>query len=195
MKKRVAITALLLAIVLLTVAVPVALADDDTVTATQHRRGIRGQVTAVSGQTITVQTRQGEVSVITDENTTFRISGVENPTIADVTVGSRIGVLGRWEEQALHARVVLVMGEQHGRRVMGQVTDISGSDITVDTRNGDAVIVHTDADTYHHAHSHPDGHRDDYPHGHHHRHANHNTNGDRYRQPDFTGLGVDGRRG
>jgi hypothetical protein len=52
---------------------------------------------------------QGEVAVLTDGHTIFRIPGVEDPGLGDVEVGDRVGALvARTEEGGLLAKVVLV---------------------------------------------------------------------------------------
>ncbi len=66
-----------------------------------HKASTVGTVTAVSGNTITVQnTHTGVVSnvtVKTDANTTVDKDG-SPATTADVTVGSKVGVKGLWDE-------------------------------------------------------------------------------------------------
>ncbi len=63
-----------------------------------RRNMVCGQVTAIEGTTLTIETRQGEKTILTDENTRFRIPGVEDPSIADIKVGDRVVVLGRRDE-------------------------------------------------------------------------------------------------
>lgn len=72
-----------------------------------RRSVVGGEVTGIEGTTLTVETRQGEKTVLTDENTRFRIPGVENPSIEDIEVGDRVIALGRRNEDGeLVARVV-----------------------------------------------------------------------------------------
>jgi RNase P/RNase MRP subunit p29 len=66
-----------------------------------------GEVTAIEGTTLTVETRQGEKTILTDENTRFRIPEVESPSIENIKVGDRIVALGRRTEDGdFVARVV-----------------------------------------------------------------------------------------
>ena len=51
---------------------------------------IKGEVTAIEGQTLTVATRGGDKTLLTDENTQFRVPDVEEPTLADIQVGDRV---------------------------------------------------------------------------------------------------------
>jgi RNase P/RNase MRP subunit p29 len=72
-----------------------------------RRNMVGGEVTAIEGTTLTVKTRQGEKTILTDENTRFRIPGVENPSLEDIKVGDRIIALGRRHEDGdFMARVV-----------------------------------------------------------------------------------------
>ena len=51
---------------------------------------LRGTVTAIEDATLVVTTPQGERSVLTGEETTFRVPGVETATLADVAVGDYV---------------------------------------------------------------------------------------------------------
>ena len=83
-----------------------------------HLRFLRGEVTAIDGRTIVLNALQGEVAVLTDGDTIFRIPGVEDPGLDDVEVGDKVGVLvARTDDNGLLARVVLV------RRESGSLTD------------------------------------------------------------------------
>jgi len=73
-----------------------------------RRHTVGGEVTAVEGTILTVETRQGEKkTILTDEDTRFRIPGVENPSIEDIEVGDKVIALGRRNEDGdFVARVV-----------------------------------------------------------------------------------------
>ena len=58
------------------------------------RRGLRGQVEAKTGETLTLSTPQGQVTVRVNEDTRFRGPGAEPLTLEDVEVGDTIVVLG-----------------------------------------------------------------------------------------------------
>jgi hypothetical protein len=74
-----------------------------------HLRFLRGEVTGIEGRTLVLNALQGEVAVLTDEDTQFRIPGVEAPGLDDLRVGDAVGVLvARTEESGLLAKVVLV---------------------------------------------------------------------------------------
>lgn len=75
----------------------------------RHMRGL-GKVTAIAGQTITVETRRGTFDILTDENTVFRVKGVENPTVDDIQVGDTIaGQVEKQEDDTLLAKVIAVV--------------------------------------------------------------------------------------
>ena len=138
-----------LAVALLLGSVPAVSAAEGTPPQAEGRgRAIRGQVTAITGRTLTVRTTGEEVRVVTEEHTVFRVPGVENASIDDISVGDKIIALGRWSGPTFHARVVAVIPAEHQRaRVGGQVAAIDGRDITVNTRSGERVVVRTDGDT------------------------------------------------
>jgi len=72
-----------------------------------RRNMVGGEVAAIEGTTLTVETRQGEKAILTDENTRFRIPGVESPSTENIKVGDRIIALGRRTEDGdFVARVV-----------------------------------------------------------------------------------------
>ena len=80
--------------------------------AAEPNRRIRGlgKVTAISGDTITVENRRGTFDILTDEKTVFRARGVEDPTIKDIRVGDLVaGQVERQEDGTLLAKVVIVV--------------------------------------------------------------------------------------
>lgn len=65
------------------------------------RFGLRGTVSAKdeAAGTLIVETEQrGEITVVTDDETRYRIPGVAEPGFDDLRVGDRIAALGRFEE-------------------------------------------------------------------------------------------------
>ena len=68
---------------------------------------VRGEVTAIEGATLEVETADGSVTVHTDEGTRFRIPGDDDPSLDDIAVGDAISAVGRWNDDgSLQARVV-----------------------------------------------------------------------------------------
>jgi len=81
-------------------------------------RGIRfqGEVTGKEGSMLTVQTEKGPLEVLTDAETKYRVPGVENPTLEDVHVGDRVGVIAvsQGAGGGLLAKGVAVLPEEQG---------------------------------------------------------------------------------
>ena len=99
-----------------------------------------GQVTAIKGTTLMVKTPNGERQVTTNDETRFRIPGVENPTIADVKVGDYILARGEPDSTGTFAAqaILAVSGQRVGRFIVqGTVSAIEGTTLTLDTRQGE----------------------------------------------------------
>lgn len=112
------------------------LEEDGTVRATlvvvlpEQVARLDGEVAAVEGTILVLDTLGGTVNVATDADTIFRIPGVEKPTLADVEVGARVNVAGTWQdEMTFNAIGVSVRG---GRRP-GQPGDVRGRAIRIET--------------------------------------------------------------
>lgn len=109
---------------------------------------VTGQVTAISGDTFDMQSRQGrEVKVQTDTQTRFRVRGVQNATIDAIKIGDVVAVRGQRAGDALHAKVVAVLPPQLRDQVAGQVTAIQGATLALEDKDGQAVNVLTTAVT------------------------------------------------
>lgn len=113
---------------------------------------LRGEITAIEGNTLTVRTGRREVLVVTDEATEFQVPGIENPTIADLKVGDQVageGTLDRGGagsgEPVAHASLVVVLPDDVAR-VSGEVTAIKGDTLVLNTVAGSVDIL-TDDDT------------------------------------------------
>lgn len=66
------------------------------------RRGLRGKVVTLDAknQTLTVQTEAGsQISVIPGADAEIRIPGIEKAGLADIAVGDRVVLLGRFDPQ------------------------------------------------------------------------------------------------
>lgn len=113
--------------------------------------GLRGQVTAIEDTTLVVRTPGGqEARVMTDDQTRFRVPGVENPTIADVKVGNHILARGdRDEGGKLLAKAVVVPPRDRLRQhvAQGEVKAIEGATLTVEMPRGQERQVITDGET------------------------------------------------
>ena len=103
-----------------------------------------GEVTAISGNTITIKRRDGSTATLTvNGSTAYRQGGVD-ASKADVKVGSRINAEGRpGSSDAFTATVVKISLA----RVGGEVTAKTANSITVKQRDGSSVVVHVGAET------------------------------------------------
>jgi len=112
-----------------------------------RRNVVRGEVLAINDLTLTVQTALGERLVIADEVTRFRIPGVEDPSIEDISVGDPILAIGRPDEEGnLLARVVAVASGPQLRRhtLRGVITAIEGDTLGLATRGRQVRVVTTE---------------------------------------------------
>jgi hypothetical protein len=72
----------------------------------------RGRVTAIEGNTLTIETWRGDYTVVTDEDTRYRARDIEEPSLADIQVGDVILVVGfEQEEGVILARGIGILGE------------------------------------------------------------------------------------
>ena len=94
--------------------------------------GLKGQVTAVQGTTISLQVGSEVKIVLTDEKTRYHVPGKESATLADVRVGDTALVSAPREPGgALLARRVVVLPEDaRGLSTLrGRVTELDGSEL------------------------------------------------------------------
>jgi hypothetical protein len=115
-----------------------------------QRHTLRGVITAIEGDTIGLLTRRGDVRVLTDRETIFRIPGVEDPGIDDLEVRDQILVVGTWgaEQELFTARAVTLIPRwpSHLRFIRGEVTGIEGRTIVLNALQGEVAVL-TDGDT------------------------------------------------
>jgi hypothetical protein len=115
-----------------------------------RRHTIRGVITGIEGDTIGLLTRRGEIRVLTDRETIFRIPGVEDPGIDDLHVRDLILVVGSWnaEEEVFSARAVTLIPRwpSHLRFLRGEVTGIEGRTLVLNAMQGEVAVL-TDGDT------------------------------------------------
>lgn len=102
-----------------------------------------GRVTAVDGDSITLERRGGATQVVTIDGTTAYTVGKAAGTRSDVVVGSTVVIEGTESGTTFTATAVHVQPVKAG----GTVTKVSGSTITVERRDGSSQVIHVDADT------------------------------------------------
>ena len=103
-----------------------------------------GQVAAIEGTTLVLDTTGGQVSVLTDANTVFHIPGVENPSLDDIKAGNKVGAAGTWEsETTFHAIGVGVGGRREGQpgRVHGRAITVGVDSLVVGTARGPVMVL------------------------------------------------------
>ncbi|MBN1955242.1 MAG: hypothetical protein JW900_09360 [Anaerolineae bacterium] len=138
---------IVIAVVLLIGTSSVALAAEGQAGA-QGARALQGEIAAISGAMLTVQTPRGEAHVVTHEGTAFCIPGTADGTADDLAVGDTVLVLGRRTGATFRAALVAVIPPGlRIERVGGQVAMVEGNDIAVSVESGETAIIHTDADT------------------------------------------------
>jgi len=109
--------------------------------------GIKGEVTAIEGQTLTVVTRRGDKTVLTDESTQFRVPDVEQPTLTDIQVGDRIFALVKaGEGDTLLAKLVAVLPEDAPGPISlrGRVTGVTESSLRMKVREDQVTVTITE---------------------------------------------------
>lgn len=115
--------------------------SDGSITATHvdiELSGYYGQVTAVSGSTITVQSHDGTSHTITITPSTTFTRGSQSASLSDVKTGDQIAAEGPLNSDgSLAARMVQI----ELPHVDGQITKISGTIITVQEHNGTTYTI------------------------------------------------------
>lgn len=105
-----------------------------------------GQVTAISGSTITIKDRRGASHVIhTTASTTVRRAG-QNASLSDIITGAQISAVGtKNSDGSLDAEAIVIVLPHAG----GQIKSVSGSTLTLtDPRDSSATItIHVTAST------------------------------------------------
>jgi hypothetical protein len=115
-----------------------------------RRHTIRGLITDIRGDSLTLLTRLSEVQVETNDNTVFRIPGAEDPGIDDLNVRDLIIVVGTWkaDQEAFAARAVTLIPRwpSHLRFLRGEVTGIEGRTLVLEALQGEVAVM-TNGDT------------------------------------------------
>jgi outer membrane lipoprotein SlyB len=116
-------------------------------------RGVGGRVTAIDGNTLTVENPQGDTgTIVTNSDTQFTVNG-EDGSLADISVGMFAGARGEMNEDSTQVTATQVRAsdemprrkDHHG--VGGEVTAINGDTITVKNPHGDTGTIVTNSDT------------------------------------------------
>lgn len=101
------------------------------------RQGYFGTVKAKTGTSLSLETKQGDVTITLDANTQYWNPPRKDATLADVKVGDRVAVLAVKPDTTLVARRVLVLPTKPVRlQITGSVSQVEGSIITVTDKEG-----------------------------------------------------------
>lgn len=152
MKHKVLMSLIVMAVMLATVSTaavaPVAAAPAEIV----DRDAVFGDVKSISGTTFTMTTPQrGDVQVQTTDRTRYRAKDNPDFSLADLQVGDRVAVQGRWQDGKLQANVVGLIPAELRDKALGQVQSIADSTLTITKPDGSTVNVATTAETKYHA--------------------------------------------
>jgi Domain of unknown function (DUF5666) len=102
-----------------------------------------GEVTAISGNTLTLKKRNGDTQAVTlTGSTTYRVGGAAGDK-GDVKVGSKVTVAGDESGTTFTALAVNVQPTL----VAGEVTAKTSNSITLKRRDGTSITIHVTADT------------------------------------------------
>lgn len=115
-----------------------------------NRDGVlAGRVVEVGGASLTIETRDGTVEVWVTSETTFRVPGKTDGTLADVPVGSTVLIRTETDEDGevkAHAVVVRFPRRLQEHVVRGTVIAVQGDEISVemaDSRTATLLIADT----------------------------------------------------
>jgi hypothetical protein len=113
----------------------------------------RGTVTAVDGDTIAIEDKEGSaIAIVTSADTRFRVNGDADASLADIEVGMLLGAVGQFDAAGdLVARHVIA-GEPRrplkgGPVAAGTVNEASGGEFALTYPDGSTLTVTTDATT------------------------------------------------
>ena len=108
-----------------------------------------GVIQQVDGPTLALATPVGQVAVILDDNTVFRVPGVEKPGVGDLTVGDYVGLAGWWgDANVFHAFVVARVASDRIFPLTGEFVGAADGALTLDTPWGPATVSVTDDTEY-----------------------------------------------
>jgi len=111
-----------------------------------------GRVTAISGGTISVEDKDGNViDIVTSADTRFRVRGKPNASIDDIEVGMGVGAVGQFDTGgALRAKVVIaaeLRGPKGGPVEAGRVSEMNDDTFVLSFPDGSTLGITTDAAT------------------------------------------------
>jgi len=116
------------------------------------RRAWHGEIKSISGTTIILTTRQGEKTIVTDENTSFLRTGLggrRKITLADLSLGEKIVAFGQVSQDTGEMTAKVIIAQVFPVKINGKVTavNVEGGTITVQTLKRGSFIVDVETTT------------------------------------------------
>jgi len=109
---------------------------------------LRGVVTTIAGDSLTVQSNRAEVTLLTDDETAFEVPGIKDASLADIATGDFVVIRAARSEAGPLARHVSVIpdGSLKDRTMRGIISAVDGAKFQLRTRRGQ-VTVNTNENT------------------------------------------------
>jgi len=120
------------------------------------RRFNAGEIVEIGGDQVTIEKRDGgKYTYLVNDHTRFRHPQVETPDFSTLSIGDRVLILGKFDEEELIARLIVTLPEDfHPRRwfnlrLRGEIMDLDldGKTITVLNRSGEEIVILVDEQT------------------------------------------------
>ena len=109
-----------------------------------ERGGLRGELVATSDESLELL-READgrtITVLVDGDTRYRVAGVEEPGLADLTLGDAILAEGTWDTDGrLHAHLVALIPEGIENSVRGEVTAVGDAHLSILSRRGPVDVL------------------------------------------------------
>lgn len=140
MKRKILIAVGLVLVLGLVAAVATAAAAEGEVTVAGW--GIRhGTIVEIDGGSLVVETPRGLLNVLVDENTRYRIPGVQDPGLEDLAPGNHIAGAGRMlEEGTARARLIIRLPAREEQGLLRGELTAKGDDWLEITRPDDVAV-------------------------------------------------------
>lgn len=119
-------------------------------------KGVAGVITSVDGTTITVKSPAGSATIATTSSTTFMLNN-KSASLSNIVAGLMVRAEGTVTNKTFTATKVMAESAPQGNKppqgkpakpVIGQVSAVDGTTITVKTRDGSATIATTSSTTF-----------------------------------------------
>ncbi len=110
------------------------------------RRGLRGEISGINDEVLTIEVGNQSIQIVIDEETHFRIIGQTSASLDEFSVGDIIIARGhRQADDSLLATLVLLQPE--GDLVLGRIAMIDEDGLLLNGRDQQAITVNVNPDT------------------------------------------------